>query len=245
MKVANGVECIELKMETPFGEMTINPTLIWDENQAVLVDTGMPGQWPIIRRLIEDAGVALSKLQAVILTHQDIDHIGSIPEIIREFPDIKVFAHEADQPYIEGQQHLIKADPNKMSKERWETLPEEMRAIYENPPKATVTEPLIGGEKLEYGGGITVIHTPGHTPGHLSLYLEQSKTLITADALTASNGILQGPVPRNTPDMKEAIRSLEKLLDYDIAQAICYHGGLVKGDLHAAIRGIIEKANQA
>lgn len=40
MRIDKGLAMLELKIQG-FG---LNPTLIWDDEMAVLVDTGMPGQ---------------------------------------------------------------------------------------------------------------------------------------------------------------------------------------------------------
>lgn len=78
----------------------------------------MPGQLEGIRDAMIGIGVPFEQLQAIILTHQDIDHIGSLPEIQQKADhSIEVYAHGLDKPYIEGQLPLIKGDPNKMSEE--------------------------------------------------------------------------------------------------------------------------------
>ena len=229
MKVANGVAMLELKVEAFGHRAVLNPTLVWDEETAVLIDAGMPGELKQIRTAMEEAGVPFAKLKAVIVTHQDLDHIGSLPEILRESAgSIEVYAHELDKPYIEGDLPLIKTDPKHMSQETLASLPEGARALYENPPKAKVNKALEDGQELPYCGGIRVIFTPGHTPGHISLYLERSKTLVAGDAMINVEGVLRGPVQQTTLDMDTALHSLEKFLDFDIEAVVCYHGGLCK-----------------
>ncbi|GER68546.1 hydrolase [Weizmannia acidilactici] len=237
MIIADGVAMLEVEKNN----FKIHPTLIWDENQAVLVDTGMPGSLDAIREEMGKAGVPFEKLTTVILTHQDLDHIGSLPEILRaSAKNITVYAHQMDKPYIEGERHLIKADPKKMDPARWEAMPEEMKNIYLNPPKAKVDVLLEEGEVLLFGGGIEVIFTPGHTPGHCSLYVRKSKTLITGDAMVSEGGKLQGPRPQMTPDMETATDSLKKFLDYDIETVVCYHGGLCDRNVNEQIRKLAE-----
>ena len=60
------------------------------------------------------------------------------------------------------------------------------------------------------------------TPGHICLYLNQSKILITGDALIAVDGELQGPNLQATYDMNAALKSLKKFTQYDIETVICY-----------------------
>ncbi|PLT35670.1 MBL fold metallo-hydrolase [Bacillus sp. V5-8f] len=228
MKIENGVEMLELKIEANGIRTVFNPTLVWDEESAILIDAGMPGQLEDIRSAMDQAGVSIERLTAVVITHQDLDHIGSVTELLKALDKtIPVYAHDLDKPYIEGEIPLMKTDPQRMSKEAWEALPEPAKALYTNPPRVQVDKILNDGEELPYFGGIEIIHTPGHTPGHISLYIKKTKTLVAGDAMVSSNGKLFGPAERHTPDMETAKDSLKKFLAYDIKKVICYHGGLV------------------
>ncbi|KAF6626181.1 MBL fold metallo-hydrolase [Paenibacillus sp. EKM208P] len=205
MEISQGVEMLQLD----FHGNRIHPILLWDREMAVLIDTGFPGQIEDLRVAMEKVGVSFDQLKAVILTHQDVDHIGSLPEILQECGShIKVYAHELDKPYIQGEIPLLKD------------------GHLENPPKGKVDATLIDGQELAFCGRIRVIHTPGHTPGHISLYLRQSKTLIAGDSMYSVNGILAGIHVPTTPDIKAAHLSMKKYLDLDIASVVCYHGGL-------------------
>ncbi len=174
MEIAKGVEMLHLE----FQEYIIHPILIWDDEMAVLIDTGFPGQIEDIRIEMGKVGVSFDKLKAVILTHQDIDHIGSLPELLQNCgSNIKVYAHDLDKPYIEGELPLLKD------------------AQVQNPPKGKVDDTLVDGQELPILRWYFLFHTPGHTPGHISLYLRQSKTHITGDSMYSVNGILGGISP--------------------------------------------------
>ena len=232
MRVAEGVEALDLPMEFMGGPSVIHPTLVWDDRDVILIDTGMPGQLETLREACRNAGAPLERLTRIILTHQDIDHIGGLPELLAALDqDVEVLAHPLDRPYIEGQKTPIKMNPERMA-ERIKDLPADRRAPIEammkNPPHARVDRTIDDGEELPYCGGITVIHTPGHTPGHVSLFLKRSRTLVTGDAMVAEDGRLQGPRAAATPDMDTALRSLRKLAPLDVDKAITYHGGVVR-----------------
>jgi len=63
------------------------------------------------------AGVSFDRLNKAILTHQDIDHVGSLPAILANSQHkIEVYAHELEKPYIEGDKPLIKMDPARRAK---------------------------------------------------------------------------------------------------------------------------------
>ena len=218
MELSKGVEMLQLD----FHGTIIHPILLWDQEMAVLIDTGFPGQIEDLRVEMSKVGVSFDKLKVVILTHQDIDHIGSLPEILQECGNnIKVYAHDLDKPYIQGDLPLLKD------------------GHLDNPPKGKVDDTLKDGQELPYCGGIRVIHTPGHTPGHISIFLKQSKTLIAGDSMYSVNGIIGGIHAPTTLDIKAARLSLEKYVDLDIDSVVCYHGGLSKANINEQIQKVI------
>ncbi|TGE33295.1 MBL fold metallo-hydrolase [Desulfosporosinus sp. Sb-LF] len=247
MNIAKGVETLELTMNIMGDQSIIHPTLIWDDETIILLDAGMPSQLPEIRKVMDQVGAPFSKLNKVILTHQDLDHMSGLSEILRlSDHKVEVLAHKEERPYIQGEKPLIKLNPEQMAK-RLESLPEEKRKQMEKVFKASlklkfnVDSTIDDGEVLPYCGGITVIHTPGHTPGHICLYLNQSKTLITGDALNVIDGQMVGPKPEYAADINTAKRSLMKLIQYDIQTVICYHGGVYNDKVN---QRLLELANE-
>jgi glyoxylase-like metal-dependent hydrolase (beta-lactamase superfamily II) len=242
MQITQGVHMLEITATTVGRVQTIYPTLLYDDVKAVLVDTAFPGQLPLLRAAMAAAGCPFERLTKVILTHQDIDHIGGLPAIEAAAPHSLVLASAEEKPYIQGERRLIKLSPeavaravNSLPPEVPEATRQAFRATLENPPHAPVGGVLVDGQELPDAGGITVIKTPGHTPGHLCLYHRPSKTLIAGDELRVVNGELEGPAPQLSHDMTEALRSLGKLTGYDIAAVVCYHGGLFQGDVNARL----------
>ncbi|EJS59925.1 TPA: MBL fold metallo-hydrolase [Bacillus thuringiensis] len=217
MEIAKGIEMLQLE----FQEFVIHPILLWDDEMAVLIDTGFPGQIEDIQVEMEKVGVSFDKLKVVILTHQDIDHIGSLPELLQRCrSNIKVYAHELDKPYIEGDLPLLK-DGN-----------------IENRPKGKVSDTVIDGQELPYCGGILILHTPGHTPGHISLYLKQSKILVAGDSMYSVNGVLGGIHAPTTLNIMEARQSLKKYLNLHIESVVCYHGGFSKRNINVQLQNL-------
>lgn len=243
MLIAKGIEILEVSANMMGRIETIHPTLIWDTDNTILVDTGYPGQMPILRQEVEKAGVVFNELNIVIITHQDLDHIGSLPTILSGAPhDIEVLANEVEKSYIQGEQRILKITPESIDQAMNSlptNVPDEWRKAFkqtlENPPKSKVDRTIADGEELPYCGGIIIINTPGHTPGHISLYHKQSKTLIAADAMIVENGVLLGPDPQFCLDANLAIKSLKKFTQYDIETVICYHGGLYKDNINQRI----------
>jgi glyoxylase-like metal-dependent hydrolase (beta-lactamase superfamily II) len=241
MKIADGLDVLELKAERLEGTTVFCATLIWNEKDVILVDTGIPGQLETIQNEMKKAGVDFEKLNKIIITHHDMDHIGSLSSLVKALGNkVEVLSHVGEQPYIQGEKM-----PIKMTKERIAELEEELKSMLEEKRneirnmretlKCKVDILIEDGEELPYCGGIVVIHTPGHTPGHTCLYLKKYKALVTGDALNVKEGKLVGPNPKYTYNLKEATNSLKKLAKYDIQTILCFHGGVYTNEANKSI----------
>ncbi|WP_234122436.1 MBL fold metallo-hydrolase [Clostridium hydrogenum] len=244
MKINNFIEMLEISFNIMGNQAIINPTLIRDDSNMILVDAGCPGQLPQIKEAMAMAGISFNKLDKVILTHHDIDHIGSVSSILKELPNVKVFAHEKEIGYINGEKRPIKLA---QMEDNLDSLSPEMKAVYEKfkigfeNSKVNVDKTLIDDEILPYCGGIKVIFTPGHTLGHICLYLEQYKILIAGDALSVENGMLCQMSSAINCDMNLYTDSLKKLTEYDVETVICYHGGVYDNNVNKAIEELYNK----
>jgi glyoxylase-like metal-dependent hydrolase (beta-lactamase superfamily II) len=129
----------------------------------ILIDTGYPGQLAKFHEAFEKAGLSMNALNKVIITHQDLDHIGSLPSVVQESPQaIEVLANEIEIPYIQGEKRLLKLSPdaidqavNSLPKEVPDEWRKAFQSVLENPPKARVDRTLAEGEELPFCGGIT------------------------------------------------------------------------------------------
>ncbi|GGA37587.1 MBL fold metallo-hydrolase [Paenibacillus physcomitrellae] len=222
----------------------MHPVLIWSEQDgATLIDTGMPGSLEVIQESVREAGVAWNDIRRIILTHQDIDHIGSLPAIVASLPSKpEIWAHSGDADVIEGKAPFLK-----MGADRIATMPEPMRQALEqlsvDLKDIRITRLLEDGEQLPVGGGLRVIYTPGHTPGHICLYVPEEELLLAADQLIVKDGLLTGPNEAFTPDMPLAIKSMSKLTSLAIRRVLCYHGGVYDQQPEEAIEKLAHASN--
>ena len=156
MKLADGVEMLEITANFMGRQTVIYPVIISDKDGLVLVDTGFPGLDGIaqIREQALKAGMPFRKTKD---NHNpsDMDHIGGLPELIRQAArKVEVFCHGEEKPYIEGTKRLIKLTPERMA--AIEALPEDqqrqLKSMYKNPPKAPVDRIVGDGEELPCAG---------------------------------------------------------------------------------------------
>ena len=210
MKIDRGIGFLELHDVINDVPMVFRPTVLWDDKDVILIDTGYPGHLEDIRENL--AKLHDGKLTKIIITHHDYDHLGSLYEVMSgSNHKIEVYAHELTKPYIQGEKPFIKTGITA--------------------PETQVDYTISDGQELPFCGGISVIFTPGHTPDHISLYHQSTKTLITGDALTADQGQLQYPNEKYTLNMEQAKQSISRFLDYEIDKVICFHGGVCSEQL--------------
>lgn len=223
MRIADNIELLEI-----IGERgVLYPVLTWEDNEVVLIDTGLPGQIELMREAVSAAGFSLEKITKVIITHQDMDHIGCA-KILAEL-GAEILAHECEAPYIQGDKTSLRiVDMEKHLNE----LNEGERTFYERVKKGApyfyvhVDKLLTDGETLDFCGVIKVIHTRGHMPGHISLLLKESNIIVAGDAANFADGVLTGADPQYSKDISQAQTSFQRLLDMNPTSIVCYHGGI-------------------
>ena len=226
MRIANNVDILEVGGPAD----AIYFALTWDEDHLVLMDAGHPGQTEAIVGAIADAGFSAERLTHIVITHQDMDHIGCVPDLLKLAPSARVMAHVEEAPYIDGRKTPIKLAE---MLEKYDSLPEDRKAFCDWMKEAyaarkTAIDILSDGEVLPVCGGIEVIHTPGHTPGHICLFLRESGVLVTGDAINIKDGVPSGPNPQYTFDLELGLRSMEKALAFPVKAMVTYHGGYLK-----------------
>jgi len=225
MRVANNVEMLEFDSERG----ALYPVLTWDENELVLIDTALPGQTELLREAVSQAGFALEKITKVILTHQDMDHIGNAKVLAGL--GAETLAHEYEAPYISGEITSLRITE---MERRLHEMNEGERAFLERMKAGApyfyvkVDRLLSDGELLNFCGGIQVIHTPGHSPGHISLWLKGSNIMVAGDAALVSDGVLTGFDPNFNFDNPQADVSFQNMNGIGSAAVVCYHGGLYR-----------------
>lgn len=210
-----------------------------------MIDCGHPGFVPKLEEEAKRFGISLESLTKVIITHHDMDHLGSLVALKRQYPAIQILAPEQEKLFIEG---TIKSLRLEQAEESLHAIPDEMKPGAEafirylkSIELVKVDRTLSYGERLPWYGGIQVVHTPGHMPSHISLYLPEDKTMIAADAVVIEDGELNIANPQFALDLDEAVRSCERLLAYDNERLICYHGGEYQGDIRQALKKLIDQ----
>src|SRR5437764_10371123 len=102
MKLNDDLYMLPLPIQREDQTQFLNVSLIVDAtNGPTLVDTGLPGQHDAIASALAEANLRVRDLARIILTHHDIDHVGSLHDLV-ETSGARVLAHAIEAPYIDG-----------------------------------------------------------------------------------------------------------------------------------------------
>ncbi|MBI6872423.1 MBL fold metallo-hydrolase [Clostridium aciditolerans] len=239
----NRLTVLEIKFDFNNSTNVIYPVILSDEKEIVLIDCGYPEFLPLIKAEAEANGIDISKLTKIIITHHDFDHMGALAEFKRENPHIKVLSSIDDDKYISGKEKSLRLQ---QAEAIYDNLPEDQKGnakqfqeFIESIENVHVDVCLRDKDSFSWCGGVEIVATPGHMPGHISIYIKDSKTLISGDALVVEDNKLAIANPQYTLDIAEAKNSIKKLLNYEIDKIICYHGGIYTEDIKRSLERIV------
>ncbi len=150
-----------------------------------LIDAGLMGKERYKIKSIAKAGISLSNINRVIMTHTHLDHLGCLPEIIKELPQAELWMHvDEAEPLEKGDERI--AYGMKMFQGMVRSLFRKKSGSF----KMNVDRKLAGDETLEIGDMVwELIHVPGHSPGSIALYNPTGKVLIPGDVVYADYAI--------------------------------------------------------
>ena len=174
-----------------------------DTNEISIIDTGMPGNASKILSQISEMGISLKKIKYIILTHSDIDHLGSVDDL-KNSTGAFVAIHEKEVPYLLGEK----------KKKQKGIIGVMIGLIFGILLKFMKTQSIIPDITLKEGdsiGGLKVIPCPGHTEGSISLYNSET-VLFSGDAIITDKGSnIKGFNNRATSDTLEAAKTINKI----------------------------------
>lgn len=206
--------------------------LVDDDGSVTLVDCGVKRAPARIVRGLAALGKSPADVTRIVLTHAHPDHAGGAAEVARR-TGAPVALHAADVEYAQAG-HVPPWDHTVTGGRLFSRLGGGRF------PAVDVAEPLADGDVLPVGGGLRVVHTPGHSPGHVSLLHEPTRVLITGDALFNVVGI-RWPIKVLCTDFRMTQETAHVLaeLEYDVAAFT--HGAELTDNARERIRAFLRR----
>ncbi len=217
----------------------VNAYVLEEENGLTLIDAGLRGNERRLWKAIAGIERKPSDVHHVLVTHHHADHVGSLAAV-KKASGAEAYVHPLDAPIVAGEKPRPAANRASITGRLLGRLI--LRLPANKPAPVSADHEINDGDELPMGGGVRVIHTPGHTAGHVSFFVEgHGGVLFAGDAAANTFGRFGKPLLMFTEDMGEVKRSMRKLAALDFDTACFGHGRVLKGKANLAFRRYVEK----
>ena len=191
----------------------------------LMMDTGMLGNGNRIINYIKAIGKKPTDISYVIMTHADIDHIGSAAEI-KKVTGAKLAIHAGDAPILSD-------------KIGFKTIRGPLKPLFKLMARVirfnSVEPDFILEDNIDIAG-LKAIHTPGHTNGSICLY-QRGKSIFGGDALRSdSDGNPRLPSKNLSADIVQAKASLIVIAELEFDSLFPGHGAPMIGQASAKLK---------
>jgi glyoxylase-like metal-dependent hydrolase (beta-lactamase superfamily II) len=232
--VAPGVHRIE--------DAYTNYYLLEDGGSITVVDAGLPRSWGSVQAALRELGKSPANVEAIVLTHAHFDHVG-FAERARKDWAVPVWVHERDSSLSRHPLHY----EHEHTKLHHLTDPKGLlilatMVVNGMPVTKGVSEvrAFSTDEELDVPGRPRPIHVPGHTWGSAALHLPDRGVLIAGDAFVTMDPYTGRTGPRivsgaATADSREAMASLQRLVDTRADTVLVGHGEPWTGGIESAV----------
>jgi glyoxylase-like metal-dependent hydrolase (beta-lactamase superfamily II) len=167
-------------------DWALNVLVVRSGEQTLLVDAGLGGQFPGFPRAgqfprrLEAAGIELSSITDVVITHMHMDHIGGLlVEDVRNrlSPDVRIHVCATEVEFW--------AAPDFSRTDMPAPVPDVLRTTARQFMDAYRDKLQTFEQEHEVAPGVVVKRTGGHTPGHSVVYVKSGNESLTfaGDAL--------------------------------------------------------------
>ena len=228
------------------GSEQVSWYLVEDGGKLSAVDAGLPAFARRLERDLAGVGLAVSDIEAVVLTHSDGDHTGVAPAL--RDAGARVLIHAADDATLRkpgpksGDAGVPNVLANMWRPEALKVLAHTLRHGGARPARIEDAETYADGDVLDVPGRLRVLHTPGHTAGHCALLAGARRVLFAGDALINHDLVTKGGGPQVMPrytniDTEQALASLEAIaaVDREVDVVLFGHGAPWRDGARAAV----------
>lgn len=200
------------------------------DGSLTLLDAGTKRAPRAVLAALDGLGKRREDVTHLVMSHAHYDHAGGAKQLA-DATGGAVWAHEREAVYLrEGR--MPRPDSATRGGRLLARLPAGGFA------KVDVADTFVDGAVLPVGGGLTVVHTPGHTPGHCSFLHASTGVLVTGDALFNVRG-LRYSFRSPCTDVALSRSSAARLGELDFEVAGFTHGAHVSAGAQVAVRAFL------
>ncbi|MFD4295419.1 MBL fold metallo-hydrolase [Rhodococcus sp. NPDC058532] len=235
----------------------VNAVILRDGAALTLIDGGYPRDVDTIERAVRSLGRRPEDIEAMLLTHAHIDHMGALAAFhdrcgIPVYTDPTEVAH-ARRDYLE---QATATDFIPML-HRPGVLPWLLRIARAGatrkvslggarPFQTSGARPFRTGGPLDLPGAPVPVATHGHTSGHTAFHLPQHRVVITGDALVTAHPLSTAVGPQLLPPVfdhggPDTLAALDHLAALDADVILPGHGPALSLPIADAVAEVRER----
>ena len=204
---ANGLSYLDLRFQAV--PRVIATAVLHGSGGVALVDPGPSSTLPTLRATLGEAGLAMSDVTALLLTHIHLDHAGATGTLVRENPRVRVLVHEKGAPHLVNPDKLL-ASAARLYGDAMDRLWGEVA-----PVPADAIFRLRGEERVSAAGrDLDVAYTPGHASHHVSYFVRDAGVALVGDTAgirVVPDGYVLPPTPPPDIDLEAWRESLTRI----------------------------------
>ncbi|MBK0869537.1 MAG: MBL fold metallo-hydrolase [Saccharopolyspora sp.] len=227
-----------------------NWVILVEDDSVTLIDGGYPRDADAVEASVHEVGHRMRDVEAVLVTHAHVDHIGSLPWLSRKY-GIPVHADPVEVGHVR-REYLQQATPKDILANAWRprVLPWAAHVLGAGalkPCAVPTAEPFPRQGALDLPGRPVPVSTHGHTSGHSAFHLPHNGVLISGDALITGHGTsgVRGPqmlLPMFHHDRARAWQALDSLEELEADVILPGHGPMWNEPLGKALGKARENA---
>jgi glyoxylase-like metal-dependent hydrolase (beta-lactamase superfamily II) len=202
---------------------SIATALLESGSHRAIVDPGPGSTLGTLHQRLQDRGLGVGDIEAILLTHIHLDHAGATGALVRENPRLAVYVHKNGAPHV--------IDPSKLLASAQRLWPNELQLFFGDalPVPAENLRILEGGEVLTLGPRqVEVVYTPGHASHHVS-YFDKTEGVAfvgdTAGVRIEGNAYVMPATPPPDIDLEIWDKSFAAILERKPARLFLTHFG--------------------
>ena len=217
----------EILMLDAFGwnHQKTTSTYIISGKRTAIIEPASRGSAKRIRDGLKKFSVDQNSIHHVFVSHRHFDHAAGGPPLLKYLPNASMMAH---QYTIENYK-----DPRKINEAAKRIFGEfaEPIEVVEREDKLIA---LREGDTIDLGGGLEIetVYTPGHASDHFACYERKNKFMFTGDSAGLFGVKTLSITPTAFPPSfkyKNYVKSIEKMLEFDLKIVAFAHFGAVAG----------------
>lgn len=193
----------------------------------LLIDVPYPGNYEALYECLREAGIEISEIKYLLLTHHHDDHVGCVNELVRD-TGARIIVHERAVTHLAAG----RSDPDDRPINRCIGILVGIYGLFHEfvfPPVLLSDKDLIvqgDDDSLLANIGVNgkIIHTPGHTHDSISVILSDGSAIVGDAAMNFMEFCRTRHRPIYIQDLEQTFQSWEKLREHGAQVIYPSHG---------------------